>query len=217
MVADCEALWDFYRIQDDKSAFNGAGTEAWNPATSLADWGGVTVTAGRVTELDLWTYDKTADSLADLTALKRLSLSKPAEYSGLTGQVPARLGNLTSLEVLVMLGVEGPIPPELGNLTNLRELHLPYSRLSGPIPPELGNLTNLQELRLVGNELSEPIPPELGNLTNLQHLDLSHNRLSGRLPPELGNLTNLTILNVGSNDLFGAIPIEFGNLTSLEL
>ena len=50
----------------------------------------------------------------------------------------------------------GEIPAELGNLTNLIVLILGVgdNALSGSIPPELGNLSKLEVLKLDGNELS---------------------------------------------------------------
>ena len=217
LIADCEALWDFYRFHRSQLGGFHDSVSAWGPDTTLGDWRGVTLTEGRVTALDVeFEPDgEIADSLGSLTALERLVLVTPAEGPGWLGPLPEWLGNLTNLEVLRMGGLEGSIPPELGNLTNLRELDLAYGRLSGQIPPELGNLTNLHELRLVGNELSGPIPPELGNLTNLTSLELTWNDLSGPVPPELANLTNLAWLELASNDLSGPIPPELGNLTNL--
>ena len=43
-------------------------------------------------------------------------------------------------------GLSGPIPAELGNLANLEILWLNGTGVSGPIPAELGNLANLKEL-----------------------------------------------------------------------
>ena len=83
-------------------------------------------------------------------------------------------------------GLTGPIPAELGDLTNLQELWLDRNRLTGPIPAALGALTNLQTLRLMDNELTGPIPAELGALTNLQTLDLGSNRLTGPIPGRAG-------------------------------
>ena len=40
-------------------------------------------------------------------------------------------------------GLTGEIPPEIGNLTNLAYLNLRNNQLTGEIPPEIGNLTNL--------------------------------------------------------------------------
>ena len=69
-------------------------------------------------------------------------------------------------------GARGPIPPELGQLSSLEVLMLSFNELSGPIPPELGRLTNLDDLSLNANQLSGPIPVELGELTGLTELSI---------------------------------------------
>jgi len=113
-------------------------------------------------------------------------------------------------------GLSGEIPSEIGNLTNLERLYLYGNQLTGSIPPEIGNLTNLGQLVLSGNQLTGSIPPEIGNLTNLTGLYLYENQLTGSIPPEIWYLTNLTYLSLGSNHLTGFIPPEIGNLTNLE-
>ena len=137
--------------------------------------------------------------------------------NGLTGSIPAELGNLANLEVLYLRsnGLSGPVPAELGNLSNLVYLSLGSNELSGPVPAELGNLSNLVRLYLYENGLTGSIPVELGNLANLEVLSLRSNGLSGPIPAELGNLANLEVLNLRSNGLSGPIPAELGNLSNL--
>jgi len=143
---------------------------------------------------------------------------------GLTGSIPAELGNLTNLTRLDLgnNNLSGSIPAELGNLTTLSFLDLQKNSLSGSIPAELGNLTRLTRLHLNDNSLSGSIPTEMGNLTCLSRLYLNNNNLSGRIPSELGNLTGydywcagLTHLYLNNNNLSGSIPSELGNLTRL--
>ena len=112
-------------------------------------------------------------------------------------------------------GLSGPIPAELGNLTSLTRLHLDHNFLSGPIPPELGRLPNLTSLNLESNDLSGPIPTELGGLPNLTSLDLGFNNLTGPIPAELGNLYNLRSLNLQNNSLTGSLPRSFLDLSEL--
>ena len=172
----------------------------WLSDAPLDAWYGVgTNSAGRVTELVLW-------------------------FNGLTGPIPAELGDLTNLELLWLEHnqLTGPIPAELGDLTNLQTLNLDSTELTGPIPAELGALTNLERLFLRYNELTGPIPAGLGALTNLQTLDLEwlslgDNELTGRIPGELGDLTNLESLDLGGNGLTGPIPAELGDLTNLQV
>ena len=85
--------------------------------------------------------------------------------------------------------MEGQIPAALGNLTSLTRLNLTLNRLNGEIPSELGMLSNLEELTLLGNQLTGEIPSELGNLTNLEKLYLSlGNRFTGCIPNALQNV-----------------------------
>ena len=189
----------------------------WKTAAALDKWHGVTTDAdGRVQRLGL-SFNGLSGTipaeLGNLTNLQWLNLWN----NDLSGTIPAELGNLTNLQSLNLLGndLSGTIPAELGNLTNLQVLYLSQNRLSGTIPAELGNLTNLQGMYLYENELSGTIPAELGNLTNLESLYLYENELSGTIPAELGNLTNLQWLNLLGNDLSGTIPAELGNLTNL--
>ncbi len=128
--------------------------------------------------------------------------------NGLTGEVPAELGNLSNLQILRLEGnqLTGEIPVELGSLSNLEWLYLHRNQLTGEIPAELGNLSNLTRLILFGNQLSGEIPAELGNLPNLVWLHLSENQLSGEIPAELGNLPNLTWLYLRDNRLTGCVP-----------
>ena len=98
--------------------------------------------------------------------------------------------------------LSGEMPAELGNLLSLERLSLNDNQLSGEIPAELGNLLNLQRLELDGNRLSGEIPAELGSLPNLDYLYLADNRLSGGIPIELGTIPNLRL---DGNQLGGRI------------
>jgi Leucine-rich repeat (LRR) protein len=133
--------------------------------------------------------------------------------SGLTGEIPPEIGNLTNLTRLYLGSnqLTGSIPSEIGNLINLTHLYLEDNQLSGSIPSEIGNLTNLTRLYSDDNQLTGSIPSEIGNLTNLRYLNLNDNELTGSIPPETGNLTNLTYLNLKSNQLSGIIPDEICN------
>jgi len=72
-------------------------------------------------------------------------------------------------------GLTGEIPPEIGNLTNLSYLNLEDNQLTGSIPPEIENLTKLDVggfslfsnkkygLFLSNNQLSGEIPESICN------------------------------------------------------
>ena len=92
------------------------------------------------------------------------------------------MGWVTSL-YLVDNGLTGAIPAELGQLSQLERLDLDGNQLTGPIPPELGQLSQLERLDLEFNQLTGSIPPELGQLSRVTGGYLTHNRLSGCIPP----------------------------------
>ena len=139
--------------------------------------------------------------------------------NGLSGSLPAELGNLSNLQLLTLARnqLSGTIPSELGNLSNLRHLNFSENQLAGSIPSELGSLTRLGYLDFAGNQLSGNIPSRLGSLTDLTQLWLNRNQLSGSIPSEFGKLTRLTDLHLSGNQLSGSIPSELGNLSNLEV
>ena len=192
----------------------------WNGQKSIQDWEGVTVDAEkrplRVTGLNL-AYKRLAGEipaeLGQLTSLVELNLN----YNELTGKIPIELSSLTDLVELGLSGnrLTGEIPVELSKLTELEALSLNENQLTGAIRSEFGNLSNLQELDLYENQLTGEIPSELGNLSDLRVLHLDKNLLTGEIPVSLGRLANLTYLRLNGNQLTGAIPSELGSLSRL--
>ena len=178
MVADCEMLLGL------RDALSGTTLLDWAADTPIEDWDGVTVSGSpkRVTELAL-------------------------DESGLNGEVPGGLGQLTALTVLSLSGnsLRGSIPDELGSLSNLTELSIDDNQLTGSIPVDLGDLANLETLSLNDNMLSGAIPSELGGLTKLKTLLLANNRLTGDIPAGLGDLAKLEELKLSGNTLSGCI------------
>ena len=190
LVEDCKVL---LALRDELA---GPGSLNWDTGLAITDWEGIHVSgsSGRVTDLNLIDY-------------------------GLTGEIPAELGQLTQLTYLHLHGnqLTGEIPAELGQLSQLRNLYLPYNQLTGEIPAELGQLTQLGWLHLDHNQLTGPIPPELGQLSQLQRWHLDGNQLTGAIPPELGQLSQLIELNLFNlNELTGPIPSELGQLSRLQ-
>ena len=203
---DREVLETLYRYANGDQ-WSLRSNHNWMTDAPIAEWQGVTVDEdGRVTLLNL-------------------------AFNNLTGTLPAKLGDLSELEILHLgsNNLTGILPPALGNLSNLETLNLGFNDIRGSVPASFGSLSNLRSLTLNENRLgnlfglptggwtafNSRIPAELGQLANLQRLYLQNNELNGRIPPELGNLSSLLVLNLSGNRLSGEPPSELGNLTTL--
>ena len=113
LVRDCQALLEA------RDALAGPGRLNWAGTRALSAWTGVTVggTPQRVTGLRLGAQ-------------------------GLTGPVPAALGQLPHLTALDLRGnaLTGAVPTELAALTRLTELRLAGTRLTGCLPAALAGV-----------------------------------------------------------------------------
>ena len=213
LAADCEVLLDV------RDTLAGTATLNWAAETPIEDWGGIAVGGTPLRVVEVWLSDRgmtgtVPAELGDLSGLERLWLWN----NQLTGTIPTELGNLSNLTSLHLENnqLEGRIPTQLGNLENLTVLNLGNNQLTGSIPTELGDLENLIGLYLGNNKLVGMIPTELGDLENLIGLYLGNNKLVGMIPTELGDLVNLTELYLWGNQLDGSIPAQLGNLVTLE-
>ena len=79
-------------------------------------------------------------------------------------------------------GLSGEIPAEIGNLTNLTNLDLSNNQLTGFIPSEIGNLTSLTNLNLSNNQLTGVITENICDLINLSVSYLQNNQLCPPYP-----------------------------------
>ena len=196
---DRAALVALYNATDGE---NWAYNENWLTNAPLGDWYGVTTNAsGRVLTLSFYGF----------------SFQTQEGFRGLSGILPAAIGNLTEIQSLYLPNhqISGTIPVEIGNLSKLLYLNLEGNQLSGTIPSEMGELKELRTLNLSTNELEGSIPKELRHLANLRSLDLSWNGLRDRIPTEIGELSNLSNLELHGNDFIGEIPKSLSKLTSL--
>ena len=211
LVADCAAL-----LASKETLEGTEGNLNWLADRAISDWDGIIIANNRVSSLGLHGLGLSGEIPAELGNLANL-MWMILINNHLSGEIPAELGNLTNLRELDIRGsnLTGEIPAELGNLTNIRDLRLSSNQLTGEIPTEMGNLANLRELWLFSNQLTGEIPAEMGNLANLRKLYLSNNQLTGAIPAELGSIANLRGLYLSNNQLTGVIPPELGNLANL--
>lgn len=129
------------------------------------------------------------------------------KYEGLTFEN----GTLTRLDVAYRrLG--GPLPANIGALTNLKMLLLNGCSLS-ELPAEIAQCVQLRILDVSNNDLRQ-MPEALTTIKSLVVLRIGQNKLTA-LPEALGGLTNLTELRLQANQLT-ALPASLGNLKKLE-
>ncbi|THF99918.1 hypothetical protein TEA_002446 [Camellia sinensis var. sinensis] len=154
----------------------------------------------------------------NLVPLSLLILLRDVMWNQISGSIPKEVGNITSLELLLLNGnqLTGPLPDEIGYLPNLERIQIDQNQISGPIPKSFAKLNKTKHFHMNNNSLSGQIPPELSALPNLVHMLLDNNNLSGYLPPELANLPRLLILQLDNNHFDGAtIPDSYGNMSKL--
>ncbi|KAJ6423205.1 hypothetical protein OIU84_024191 [Salix udensis] len=146
------------------------------------------------------------------------------------GEISREIGNLTSLEELVIYSnnltghnscinpleilrlaqnsFQGSLPKELQKLQNLTNLILEENILSGEIPPKIGNISNQEVLALHENFFRGFLPKELGKLSQLKELYIywNINYLEGHIPYLIGYNSNLSVLDIADSNLVGNIP-----------
>ncbi|ONM42197.1 LRR receptor-like serine/threonine-protein kinase GSO2 [Zea mays] len=146
------------------------------------------------------------------TSLKHLVLKD----TGLFGELPDALGNLTSLVVLDLSGNANiTITQGLKNLCGLEILDLSANRINRDIAELMDRLPlctrenlQLQELHLEYNSFTGTLTSSIGHFRSLSILELNNNNLRGSVPTEIGTLTNLTSLDLSNNNFGGVITEE---------
>ncbi|OMO70256.1 hypothetical protein CCACVL1_19036 [Corchorus capsularis] len=199
----------------------------WGSADPCGDgWVGIGCTGSRVTSIILPNMNLEGDLSGDISALSELQQLDLSYNKGLTGPLPASIGNLKKLTNLILVGCgfNGPIPGTIGSLGLLKFLSLNSNAFTGRIPPTVGNLSNLYWLDMADNQLEGPIPvsdgstPGLDMLLNAGHFHFGKNKLSGTVPSQLFN-SKMTLIHVlfESNQLTGPLPSTLGLVKTLEV
>ncbi|XP_052726266.1 probable leucine-rich repeat receptor-like serine/threonine-protein kinase At3g14840 isoform X2 [Vigna angularis] len=151
--------------------------------------------------------------LTGLPHLEEIDLTR----NYLNGTIPVAWGS-SKLRIISLLGnrLTGPIPKEIGNITTLESLVLEFNQFTGNITSDLGNLSNLERLHLTSNNFTGELPETLAKLTSLRELRLNDNNFSGRIPSFIQRWTNLEILEIQGSGLSGPIPSEISFLHNLD-
>ena len=206
--ADSMALVDLY---NNCNGPNWPYQDLWLEGP-VSEWYGVTTTGTRVTDLHLQSNGLSGDipaSLGDLTALETLWLE-----SNSINSIPENIGDLISLKEL-WLGWNPivSIPESIGDLINLEQLHLGLMELPlGTLPESIGNLESLKWLAL-GDAGLDSLPESFGNLTSVESCFLWGNNLT-ELPAGFGGMESLDYLSLNGNQLT-TLPDSFGDLDNL--
>ncbi|XP_027927406.1 probable leucine-rich repeat receptor-like serine/threonine-protein kinase At3g14840 [Vigna unguiculata] len=168
-----------------------------------------------VVSITLKAQNLTGTLPSELTGLPHLEeIDLTRNY--LNGTIPIAWGS-SKLRIISLLGnrLTGPIPKEIGNITTLESLVLEFNQFTGNITPELGNLSHLQRLHLTSNNFTGELPETLAKLTLLRELRLNDNNFSGSIPSFIQRWTNLEILEIQGSGLSGPIPSQISLLHNL--
>ncbi|KAF8653467.1 hypothetical protein HU200_062213 [Digitaria exilis] len=126
-------------------------------------------------------------------------------YTGTTVYTFSSNGSMIFLD-LSYNGLTGPIPASLGNMMYLQVMNLGHNELDGTIPYEFAGLKSIGALDLSNNRLTGGIPSGLGGLTFLADFDVSNNNLSGPIPSS-GQLTTFPQTRYANNSGLCGIPL----------
>lgn len=140
------------------------------------------------------------------------------DFIGCISEAGAQYGRVNAVTVSGGSGLSGEIPAVIGNLLYLEEImFFDERKLTGPIPESFSKLKHLQIIYLNSNSLTGRIPDFLGGLKNLQQIDISDNRFTGSIPPSLSRLPQLAQFNVSRNSLTGSVPNPPPKLKSFDI
>ncbi|CAI7789902.1 unnamed protein product [Closterium sp. NIES-53] len=152
--------------------------------------------------------------IGDLTTLEELLITK----NWFTHEFPNSLSKLVRLQNLQVWSnyFNHTIPPGLGNLRNLYQLHLNINYFKGGIPNTFSQLTNLYRLFVSSNLLSGTFPSVICTMTTLRELRISGNHFEGTIPPCISRLKLLYYMYVDTNKFTGRLPASIGTMTNLQ-
>ena len=132
-------------------------------------------------------------------------------YNNMTGSLPAKLAEATTLQVARFYSnfLTGPLPQEILQMKSLQILDVNDNEITGPFPGSV-IMPNLTDLILYKNQIKGTFP-DLTETPMLQTLEISSNIFMGDFP-DISRCTKLQILIASNNNFTGNFP---GNMQSL--
>ncbi|XP_042515746.1 probable LRR receptor-like serine/threonine-protein kinase At1g53440 isoform X2 [Macadamia integrifolia] len=169
----------------------------------------------------IWNCFESGLDRTDLLIEKHVFVNRDLSRNYLNGTIPTRWAEIP-LVIISLLGnrINGSIPKEIGNITTLEQLVLEDNELEGTLPPELGNLSRLERFLVSANNFTGIIPETYGKLTSLNDFRIDGNGISGKIPYFIGNWTKLGRLDMQGTSLEGPVPSNISllkNLTQLRI
>ncbi len=180
LAKDYDALAALYNSTDGD---NWTDKTNWMSTEPVSDWKGVVISGMRIVELDV-------------------------SENNLTGTVPAQLGNLDSLTLLMMYrnNLSGDLPSELANLKKIKTFTLSSNNFSGSFPSVLTQMPSLEYLSIGDNNFSGEIPAEMTGMSNLTYFYAYKNRFD-QLPAFPDNMFRSLGINNNKFDFGDLEPI----------
>ncbi|KAJ0733537.1 putative non-specific serine/threonine protein kinase [Helianthus annuus] len=134
----------------------------------------------------------------------------------MSGAIPGDLGNLTSIERLVLSSnfFTGKLPLSFANMINMMEFRISGNNFSGKIPDFIGEWTSLTTLRIQASGLEGPIPSSITLLDSLTDLRISDLRGPDTVCPPFSNTARFKHLFLRSCNLIGQLPVLPQSLAS---
>ncbi|KAL3936354.1 MAG: hypothetical protein SGBAC_008317 [Bacillariaceae sp.] len=185
----------YYSLDGDEEEDDEGWTTStgWMTEANECEWFGL--------ECDGYTSPTDADTYVPITAVS-------LDQNGLTGQIPAELFGLQSLQRLILEGnaISGTIPEGVSQATQLATLDLDFNSLSGELPAGLYTLPAITNIDLNDNLLTGQISTSISALSNLNVFNIENNNLSGAIPIlSILQLNELAAFSIQNNDLTGTL------------
>ena len=132
------------------------------------------------------------------------------EETGLQGELPECLGELTSLRDFWLqneTGVTGTLPESFAKLVKMEVITIVNTSMTS-LRDVFGGMKELRYMQVSGNDkMTGPLPESAGNSPAMEGLRLVSNRFTGDLPASWARFG--TELWVGDNCLSGILPTEY--------